>query len=409
MSSTKMAKIGSLVAILLVLSTSLLPCLGDSDYVISYDDGESDYYWADFHPFGAAVKFTPLTLPWKVTAIRLYGFMIDREKTQFIVEIRDSDFNLIYKSSFMINEYFNNATVDWARIPLPNVTVDGDFYTCVYPMLEIGKTELWIGVDNDSSIVGRSYFVDCYEGKIVNGWNVSHVGPGNVMIKVEGIQAVSFTQVKIKSIIATKDGAGVDFRVLSNEEIVDVKAMALHNGISENCEVIQVNGTYRTRVGGLKPAWTTKLMIIAKTLNSTASITIEISGDFWSDYSKLREENDRLKSAANNATLELELKRFEDIIEQKNLIIADLKSSFRIYEERWLETITNAKQLNETTKNLKRELDDLNLQLNVFKIATVSFAAIMLLLAVVVLKRRSSNSTRIQYRKTVDTKRKVKR
>jgi len=167
MSLRKIANVGSPVAIILVLSASLLACFADSDPVVSYDDGGANYYWSDFYPHGAAVRFGPPALPWKITAVHIYGFLIERGKAQFIVEIRDSDFNLIYKSSFATSEHFNNATVAWARIPLLNVTVVGDFYIRVYPLLETGKTELWIGVDNDSSIVARSYLADCYEDKIV--------------------------------------------------------------------------------------------------------------------------------------------------------------------------------------------------------------------------------------------------
>jgi len=45
---------------------------------LRYDNNEVNYFWSDFYPHGAAVKFTPPVAPWKITSITLLGLMIQR-------------------------------------------------------------------------------------------------------------------------------------------------------------------------------------------------------------------------------------------------------------------------------------------------------------------------------------------
>ncbi|MBO3832497.1 MAG: hypothetical protein FGF51_03815 [Candidatus Brockarchaeota archaeon] len=61
-----------------------------------------------------AVKFSPPASRWGITAILVYGFMIDRGVKPFMVEIRDEDLNVILRASLPISEYFKNATLHWA-------------------------------------------------------------------------------------------------------------------------------------------------------------------------------------------------------------------------------------------------------------------------------------------------------
>ncbi|MGB9718951.1 MAG: hypothetical protein ACPL4E_11070, partial [Thermoproteota archaeon] len=146
---------------------------------LAYDDGGVDYFWSDYYPNGIALKFSPPVSRWKVTAILLYGFAIDKGEKSFIVEVRDSDLNAVLRTSVLISRHFKNATLHWAKIPLPSVIVRGDFYVCIYPMLEFSGTQLWIGVDNDTAPDG-CFFIDCYKQE-VKEW-----GRGRAMMRVEG-------------------------------------------------------------------------------------------------------------------------------------------------------------------------------------------------------------------------------
>jgi len=128
---------------------------------LAYDDGGAELFWSDYYPNGIAVMFSPPASRWKITAILIHGFIIDKGEKPFIVELRDRDLNVIFRTSLSVSEYFKNATLHWARIPLPNVTVRGDFYVCVYPMLDFNGTQLWIAIDNGTAS-DRCFLIDCY-------------------------------------------------------------------------------------------------------------------------------------------------------------------------------------------------------------------------------------------------------
>ncbi|MGB9882867.1 MAG: hypothetical protein ACPLPV_08910, partial [Methanomassiliicoccales archaeon] len=56
---------------------------------LAYDNGGAEFFWSDYYPNGIAVKFTPPAYRWKVTAILIYGFAIDKGEKSFLVELRD--------------------------------------------------------------------------------------------------------------------------------------------------------------------------------------------------------------------------------------------------------------------------------------------------------------------------------
>ncbi|MEM3648160.1 MAG: hypothetical protein QW506_03230, partial [Thermoproteota archaeon] len=163
-----------------------------SPFELSYDDGSFDYAWSDFYPNGAAVRFTPPALPWRITGVVFYGLALERGGNMlFTLEVRDQFFNLVYTKQYATFQFFKNGTFGWANIPLPNLTVNGDFYVCIYPCFSLDATQLWIGVDDDPPISDRSLLVDREEGRIVRVWDENSGRPKNFMIRAEGAQAVS--------------------------------------------------------------------------------------------------------------------------------------------------------------------------------------------------------------------------
>ncbi|MEM3659450.1 MAG: hypothetical protein QXU11_03440 [Thermoproteota archaeon] len=72
-----MSKHISLILALALLSTSLNSYA--SPFELSYDDGKADYGWSDFHPYAAAVRFTPPSESWRITAIKLHATCLLRD------------------------------------------------------------------------------------------------------------------------------------------------------------------------------------------------------------------------------------------------------------------------------------------------------------------------------------------
>ncbi|MBO3809929.1 MAG: hypothetical protein FGF50_10130 [Candidatus Brockarchaeota archaeon] len=84
-------------------------------------------------------------------------------------------------------------------------------------MLEPNGTQLWIDVDNDTAS-GRSFLVDCYEGK------VSKYEAGNAMIRIEGEEAVSFAEIIIDFISVEEERLELAFRAAPPGNDTEVKA-----------------------------------------------------------------------------------------------------------------------------------------------------------------------------------------
>jgi len=117
----------------------------------------------------------------------------------------------------------------------------------------------------------------------------------------------------------------------------------------------------------------------------TAS-TVRISSILLSKYLELEDENVRLRAALNSSKPEREL--LERKIENKDLDIAALNASLEVYEKRWLDEAQKA-------EGLDKELDELNDQVNIFKVSTALFVISTASLLVLALRWRSRfDSTR---------------
>lgn len=227
----------------LVLALALLSTLFStplnvyaSPFELAYDDGGFDYAWSDFYPSGAAVRFTPPALPWRITSVVFYGLALERGGNMlFTLEVRDQFFSLVYTRQYSTFSFLSNGTFSWARIPLPNLTLNGEFYVCVYPCFSLGATQLWIGVDDDPPISNRSLLVDREEGRIVKAWDVESSRPRNFMIRVEGAQAVSIASIGVSTIRVGEQDIEVRLNIVSSQPVVNVEGIIRHGLTWDPC------------------------------------------------------------------------------------------------------------------------------------------------------------------------------
>ncbi len=354
--------------LILILTLLTIWFINTSATPLAYDDGGAESFWSDYYPNGVAVKFSPPASKWRITDILVYGFMIDKGGKSLVVEIRDSDLNVILRTSILISEHFKNATLHWAKIPLPNVIVRDDFYVCVYPMLEFDGTQLWISIDNDTAL-NRCFLIDCYKQE-VKDWK-----GGQVMIRVEGEEDIDFIRIAPNSISIEEDALTLSFKIVAPSDDVEVRATLQAGSLIEDCEVEYEKGLYRMRIEwsrllGLKPA---KLLLSAKSLNSTATLVIELNETLFSECVRLKKENERLRTMMNNSGVELRILR--DKLEREENVTALLSTSLKEYQE----------MLSEKTKENKK----LTEELNITRLLTTSLAILTASLFIILLRWRT--------------------
>ncbi|MDM7940207.1 MAG: hypothetical protein QUS07_07685 [Methanothrix sp.] len=110
---------------------------------------------------GEAVKFTAPNAGWKLNWIEVMGWSGFNNTTQtfpsdrnFLIEIRDKDYNLLYKFADEQNNYFLSTTppTGFSLIEIPALQVTSDFYVVFYDRGAMG-----IAMESDSG-TGNSYF-----------------------------------------------------------------------------------------------------------------------------------------------------------------------------------------------------------------------------------------------------------
>jgi hypothetical protein len=354
-----------LVLILTLLTTG---SINTSATPLAYDDEGAELFWSDYYPNGIAVKFSPLSSRWRITGILVYGFMIDKGEKAFIVEIRDSNLSVIFRVSLLISGYFKNATLSWAKIPLPSVIVRSDFYVCVYSMLESNGTQLWIAVDNDT-FPNRCFLIDCYRREL-GDWKGGHA-----MIRVEGEEVIDIIEIAPKSIFMSEDALELFFRIVASSNDVETRAILQVGSLIDECVVECEKGLYKTRVEWLKllglksPA---KLLLSAKAINLTTTLTIELNESLFSKYLELKEENEHLRVMINSS--EVELKALRDGFEKEKDSAAFLSASLKEYQ----------KMVSEKTRENERLVEELS----ILRPLTISLAILTVFLLFIILRRR---------------------
>ena len=387
-----MVRMIGLVLTLALLSTPFLGFLKAyaSPFELAYDGGDFDYAWSDFYPSGAAVKFTPPALPWRMTSVLLYGLALERGGNMlFTLEVRDKGFSLVYTKQYATFQFLKNGTFSWARIPLPNITLNSDFYVCIYPCFSLDATQLWIGVDEDHPISGKSFLVDRVEGRIVKTWDEKSGRPKNFMIRVEGAQAVSIANIGVSSIRVGKQGIEVRLNIVSSQPIVSVEGI-LRRGLTwDPCPITLENNAYVARL--VEPG---NLTVNIKTMDSTFGATINIRVDVWEAYSNLKNRVGMLEES--NETLTLLVQELSRRVVELNNTVVELNALNRVFEERWLNALSKAQSLNETLTTVRGEAEALRGENNWLRIICVILAsmAIFTLLVILGLGRRLRKAQR---------------
>jgi hypothetical protein len=113
---------------------------------------------------GEAVKFTAPKAGWKLSGIQVIGLTTYNNTTKdlapnsnFLVEVRDKDLNLLYKFADMQNLYF--ASTHEGRflsrsIMIPSIPVTGDFYVVFYD-----RGSMRIGMEETNETSNSFFFI----------------------------------------------------------------------------------------------------------------------------------------------------------------------------------------------------------------------------------------------------------
>lgn len=135
-----------------------------------YDDGEWDFGWGTGPVGGGAVLFTPPTIPWILSAIQVNAHYTEGD-APFYIEIWDNNRNELFNQTYMYSDYFTSSP-SWAEIVIPDITIQGDFYACVFLNFSVNHM-LWLGFDVDLPISYRSFAVtyDVNAVEYVEDWN----------------------------------------------------------------------------------------------------------------------------------------------------------------------------------------------------------------------------------------------
>ena len=189
---------------LLALSTLFfnpVPDVYASPFELAHDDGDADHGWSDFYPYGAAVRFSPPSGSWRITAVRIQATCILMGPAPvFYVQVWDAGLNTIYWSAFLLGNVFKNATLDWYTIRLPNVIVTGDFYVVIVPMFTLDGSQLWISVDDDPPFSNSSFVMNVDDHTILTSLNATSKRPGDFMVRVTGEPTPTPPELKLSSI-----------------------------------------------------------------------------------------------------------------------------------------------------------------------------------------------------------------
>ncbi len=150
-------KLITLICFFLILS---IPVYALSTREYGYDDRELDT-WASLGPKGHAVFFSNQEKNMTINGIKIFGSRKDNSNEKFDIEIWDSDLKTLYSASYYYSDYFQEIGSNgfrWAKIGIPNLKVDGDFYITLFTDSNKEKGIL-VGVDKDRKS-GHSFVVN---------------------------------------------------------------------------------------------------------------------------------------------------------------------------------------------------------------------------------------------------------
>jgi len=117
---------------------------------------------------GEAVRFTAPKPGWKLMQVRIAGWNGYNgtpnsipQASNFLIEIRDKNLDLLYRMADMQNAYFTFSAPVLRGIDIPALPVTGDFYVIFY---DRGTMVIEREVENGT---GNSYFYDSLTGEMI--------------------------------------------------------------------------------------------------------------------------------------------------------------------------------------------------------------------------------------------------
>ena len=118
--------------------------------------------------FGEAVKFTAPKPGWKLKQIKVLGWNYYNESSMavpspsnFLIEIRDKELNLLYRLADTQNAYFTDVVPVLRAINIPPLPVAEDFYIIFYD-----RSIMKIGVEVENG-TGNSYVYNSINGELI--------------------------------------------------------------------------------------------------------------------------------------------------------------------------------------------------------------------------------------------------
>ena len=137
-----------------------------SENVQLYSAGE-DWGLNSFF-FGEAVKFTAPKPGWKLKQIKVLGWNYYNETSMavpspsnFLIEVRDGDLNLLYRLADTQNAYFTDKVPVLRAINIPPLPVTEAFYIVFYD-----RSIMKIGVEVENG-TGNSYVYDSINNRMI--------------------------------------------------------------------------------------------------------------------------------------------------------------------------------------------------------------------------------------------------
>jgi hypothetical protein len=119
-----------------------------------------DDFGLDAFNIGEAVKFTAPKPGWKLKAVQVLGWNGFNQtagsipqQSNFLIEVRDQDRNLLYRMADTQNAYFTFPVPLLRQIEIPSIPVTGDFYVVFYD-----RGSMWIGMEQENGTENSFFF-----------------------------------------------------------------------------------------------------------------------------------------------------------------------------------------------------------------------------------------------------------
>ena len=117
---------------------------------------------------GEAVKFAAPKAGWKLKQIRVLGWngynetsMTVPSPSNFLIEVRDQDLNLLYRLADTQNAYFTLSAPGIRGIDIPALPVTDEFYIIFYD-----RSAMRIGMEPENA-TGNSYIFNSQYGELI--------------------------------------------------------------------------------------------------------------------------------------------------------------------------------------------------------------------------------------------------